>query len=322
MQRLLFINPPLVLDEDFIDYPYFANHGLLACAGLAARAGAHVEVYDAFALPTSGRHSREEGGFVLGAPHHDFIAGLPDQEYDAVVLGASVFLRIEAAHAETHRLIAALRQRFPRAALLLADGYVGGQHYTDYDAERVLARYAELDAILKYPGERWCADPEYLGTLRGARAVLSDAGELGGDPLEVLHMLDGIDLGNFDRFLHRCFGDGVWQSTFGIGSGTRSFVTSIGCPHRCIFCTSNPGWRRTGRKLYRPIPLTRLKDWAYLLRTAFGTRKLIVLDEMVNVRPDFEGLLRVFNDLDFTYDFPNGMRADHLSREAVALMQG
>ena len=99
MPRFLFVNPPLVLDDDFIDYPYFANHGLLACAGLAARAGAQVEVYDAFALPASGRHRRADGGFVLGVEHDDFIAGLPDDAYDVVVLGASVFLRIEAAHA-------------------------------------------------------------------------------------------------------------------------------------------------------------------------------------------------------------------------------
>ena len=102
MPRLLFINPPLVLDADFIDYPYFANHGLLACAGLAARAGAQVEVYDAFALPASGRHVRASGGFILGVEHGEFIADLPAPEFDAVVLGASVFLRIEAAHTETH----------------------------------------------------------------------------------------------------------------------------------------------------------------------------------------------------------------------------
>src|SRR5213079_645574 len=100
MARFLFLNPPLVLDDDFIDYPYFANHGLLACAGLAARAGAQVEVYDAFALPASGRHRRPAGGFVLGVDHAEFIAGLPaglaglpagsaDSAYDVVVLGAS-----------------------------------------------------------------------------------------------------------------------------------------------------------------------------------------------------------------------------------------
>ena len=322
MPSLLFVNPPLVLDEDFIDYPYFANHGLLACAGLAARAGAQVEIADAFALPDSGRHHRADGGFVLGVEHEAFVAALPEREPDAVVLGASVFLRIEAAHSETQQLIAALRERYPRAALLLCDGYVGGQHYFDYDAEQVLARYPELDAILKYPGERFCADPEYLCSLRGARRVLRDAGPRGGDPLEPFYFIDGIDLSHFDRFLDRCFEGRLWQNTFGIGSGTRSFVSSMGCPHRCIFCTSNPGWRQSGRTLYQPIPLRRLKHWAQLLRTAFGARKLIVLDEMVNVRPDFEALLGAFNALDLTYDFPNGMRADHLSREAVALMQG
>jgi MoaA/NifB/PqqE/SkfB family radical SAM enzyme len=322
MPRLLFINPPLVLDDDFIDYPYFANHGLLACAGSAARAGARVSVYDAFALPASGRRRRPQGGWILGVEHDEFVAGLPPGPYDVVVLGAPVFLRIEAAHPETQALIAALRERFPRSVLLLADTYVGGQHYLDYDAERVAALYPEFDAILKYPGERFVADPEYLSTLRDARSVLRDAGARGADPLEAFYFLEGIDLDNFDRFLDRCFGDGVWQNTFRVGAGTRSFLTSIGCPHRCIFCTSNPGWRRTGRKLYQPIPLGRLRHWAYLLRTVLGARKLLVLDEMVNVRTDFEDLLRMFNELDLSYDFPNGMRADHLSREALELMRG
>src|SRR5882724_3530523 len=322
MARFLFINPPLVLEDDFIDYPYFANHGLLACAALAARSGADVSVHDAFALPDSGRHPRARGGWILGVGHDEFVAALPRGRFDVVVLGAPVFLRIEAAHPETRELIAALRERFPRSVLLLADGYIGGQHYADYDAERVLAQYPEFDAILKYPGERFFADPDYLATLADARAVLREADGRGADPLEPFYFLDGIDVASFDRFLERCFGDGVWQNTFGVGPGTRSFVTSIGCPHRCIFCTSNPGWRRTGRKLYRPIPLPRLKHWAYLLRTVFGARKLVVLDEMVNVRTDFEALLRVLNELDFSYEFPNGMRADHLSREAIALMKG
>jgi MoaA/NifB/PqqE/SkfB family radical SAM enzyme len=33
-------------------------------------------------------------------------------------------------------------------------------------------------------------------------------------------------------------------------------------------------------------------------------------------------MLRAFNELGLTYEFPNGVRADHLSREAIALMQG
>lgn len=328
MRRFLFINAPLVLEDDFIDYPFFANHGLLACAGLAARSGADVRVHDAFALRDSGRHRRAAGGWVLGVPHDAFVASLPRDRFDVVVLGGPVFLRIENPHPETRALITALRERFPRSVLLLADGYVGGQHYADYDAAKVLAEYPEFDAILKYPGERFFAAPEYLATLADARIVLQEtdgrglATTRGADPLEPFYFLEGTDVRNFDAFLERCFGDGTWQNTFGVGAGTRSFVTSIGCPHKCIFCTSNPGWRRAGRKLYRPIPLARLSHWAYLLRTVFASNKLIVLDEMVNVRTDFEAMLRMLNDLDFTYDFPNGMRADHLSREAVALMKG
>lgn len=322
MVRLLFINPPLVLDDDFIDYPYFANHGLLCCAGAAARAGAAVEVYDAFALPSSGRYRRSDGGFVLGVPHADFAATLPSGAYDVVVLGAPVFLRIEAAYPETDALIATLRARYPRAVFVLTDAYVGGQHYVDYDGAAVLRRYPQLDAIVKYPGGRRFGDPEYIATLGGSRHVVTDAGERGAGPLQAFYFVDGIDLVHYDRFLDRCFGDGLWENTFGIGPGTRPIVTSTGCPHRCIFCTSNPGWRQSGRKLYEPVPLSHLRHWAFLLRNVFGAHKLIVLDEMVNVRPDFEAMLQAFNDLDLTYDFPNGVRADHLSREAVALMQG
>lgn len=322
MPRFLFVNPPLVLEEDFIDYPYFANHGLLACAALAASSGASVEVHDAFAQPGSGRHPREGGGTILGIEHRAFIAGLPEGTYDVVALGAPVFLRIESPHPETRVLIAALRRRFPDAVLLLFDGYVGGQHYLDYDAERVLAEHPQLDALLKYPGECFFADPEFLAGLSGARRVLRQAGERGGDPLVPFYFLDGIDLARFDQFLESCFGDGLWQNPFGIGAATRSFLTSMGCPHRCIFCTSNPGWRQTGRKLYNAIPLARLKHWAFLLRHAYGATKLIVLDEMANVRPDFTALLRVLNDLGFAYDFPNGLRADHLDREDVELMHG
>ncbi|HER20195.1 MAG TPA: hypothetical protein ENO14_04015, partial [Chromatiales bacterium] len=190
MPRILFVNPPLVVDDDFIDYPTFANHGALACAGLAARAGARVEVYDGAALPESGRHARAAGGWILGVEHDRFIAGLPEGEFDVVVFAASVFVRIEDAHPETRLLIPALRERYPEAVLLLCDGYVGGQHYMDYDGDAVLADYPELDAILKYPGERHFGDPEFLTTLRGARAVLRDTAQSaarGGDPLEAFY---------------------------------------------------------------------------------------------------------------------------------------
>ena len=244
MSRFLFVNPPLVLDEDFIDYPYFANHGLLACAGLAARCGAQVEVYDAFALPDSGRHRRAGADSSSASSTRSSSPRLPDEPYDVVVLGASVFLRIEAAHAETHRLIAALRERFPRSVLLLSDGYVGGQHYMDYDAERVLAQLSRARRDPQVSGRALLRRSRISRDARRcARASCATAASAARDPLEPFYLPRRHRLGHFDGFLDRCFGDGPWQNTFGVGPGTRSFLTSIGCPHRCIFCTSNPGWR-------------------------------------------------------------------------------
>jgi len=139
--------------------------------------------------------------------------------------------------------------------------------------------------------------------------VLRGANGRGGDPLEPFYFLDGIDVASFDRFLERCFGDGAWQNTFGVGPGTRSFVTSIGCPHRCILCRAT-GVERHRAKLNRPIPL-RGSSTGYCCGRSRRT-KARGPRQMVNVRTDFEGPPHA-ERLDCSYDFPNGMRADHLS---------
>jgi len=64
--------PPLVLDDDFIDYPYSPNHGLLACAGLA-RGGRGRLGSRRVALPDSGRPGRARGGWILGVDHDEFV---------------------------------------------------------------------------------------------------------------------------------------------------------------------------------------------------------------------------------------------------------
>ena len=159
----------------------------------------------------------------------------------------------------------------------------------DYDAERVLARLSRARrdpevsgrALLRRSGVAGHPARRAPRPARRRRARRRSAG-----PVLPARRHRRRPLRRLPRSLLR---RRPWQNTFGIDAGTRSFVTSIGCPHRCIFCTSNPGWRQTGRKLYQPIPLTRLKHWAYLLRTAFGARKLIVLDEMVNVRHRLRG---------------------------------
>jgi MoaA/NifB/PqqE/SkfB family radical SAM enzyme len=319
--RVLFVNPPLTLPRDFIDYPYFANHGLLSAAGWAARGGAEVAVADAFALPGSGRTALAGDRTLLGVPVAELEASLPDGPFDAVVIGASPFLRVAGPDDGIVALTDGLRGRHPAAALVLADCHAGGMHHADYDGEAVLRRLPAIDAVVKYAGERTLADPAGLAALRGSRRVVDDpAAEWPSPPpFPAVDLLDGPAFG---AFLWRCFGDGAWANPFGVGPTTRSMLTSSGCPYRCVFCSSNPGWRATGRKPYRVVPLPVVEEWAYLLARGLGARKLFVLDEVANLRPDFEAVLDALARLDLAYEFPNGLRADRLAEAAIRKMAG
>ena len=319
-RRLLFVNPPLTLGPDFIDYPQFADIGLLFAAARAARAGGAVEVADAFALPGAGRQDDAAGRTRLGVAHADLLAALPEGPFDAVVLGVTPFLHLDRPDAATAALVAGLRDRHPDATLVAADCHAGGMHYVDYDGAAALARNPALDAVVKFAGESFTSDPERLVGLRGRREVVLDPMS-DGDDLLPFPMFDALDGPSWGAFLWRCFQDGRWANPFGVDATTRPILFSSGCPHRCVFCTSNPGWRASGRKPHRVVPLATAVEWAYLATRVFGARRLFILDEMANLRPDFEDLLDALNRLDLRYEFPNGLRADRLTGEAIRRMK-
>jgi SAM-dependent methyltransferase len=345
-RRALFCNPPLHLPADFVDYPWFAHHGLLFAAARVARAGWDVRLVDAFAQPASGRVA-EGAGWRLGAGEDDLVAALPDGDFDVVVIGASPFLRPWDPHPATRAWIAAVRARYPGASLVLADCDVGGMHVVDYDGAAVLNGLPALDAVLRYAGEASFDAPERLAALRGSRSVVNEPP----GPWEApppFPMLGALDPHHYGRFLSRCFldrpesasaparvscgnpspeparsggDDGLWSNPFAIDADTRPFLTSSGCPHRCVFCSSNAGWRASGRKIQRTVPLAVVQDWAQQARRDHGARRLFVLDEMANLRDDFEDVLNVFERLDLRYEFPNGLRADRLGPGAIARMK-
>lgn len=318
-RRALFLNPPLHLPADFVDYPWFAHHGLLVAAARVARAGLDVRLADAFAQPSSDR-APDGDGWRLGVSEGDLADALPEGPFDVVVVGASPFLRPWAPDARLATLVALVRQRFPEAAMVMADADVGGMHAVDYDGAQALARLPGLDAVLRFAGEATFDDPERLIALKGSgRVVCEPPGPWDVPP--PFPMLDALDRRHYGAFLWRCFGDGRWANPFGVDASTRPFLTSSGCPHRCVFCSSNAGWRVPGRKVQRVVPLSVIEDWAFLAARVHGARRLFIMDEMANLRPDFEEVLAVFERLDLTYEFPNGLRADRLDASAIARMK-
>ena len=99
MARTLLLQPPLLLHADFIDYPYFASLGLWQAAAGLRQGGHDVQVLDALCQPGSGL-LRVSNGFVrLGIPLSGFLAKLPAERPDVVVIGHCPWLR---ARPETH----------------------------------------------------------------------------------------------------------------------------------------------------------------------------------------------------------------------------
>ena len=319
MPRILLIQPPLLLHDDYIDYPYFAGAGLWqAAAGLRA-AGHQVEVVDAFCMPTSGMMPEGEGLVRLGVPLTALASRLPRLAPEVVVIANSPWLRARPAAADLKKLVAAINKRWPGVATVLADCDIGGMHFIEWDE-------TDLDEVgidwgQKYEAER--ALPELVQTLADgqppAERVIAGApldGSLDDLPAPAW---DLVDMAAFGRFMGRVAGLNHKREIFACAPPILPIKTSRGCVYKCNFCTSNP-WSRAGMegKAYRKLGTDALAAQLRHIRNELGIDRVVVLDELVNVdTAHLDALLDQLEALDMRADFPNGMRADRLQKAQV-----
>jgi MoaA/NifB/PqqE/SkfB family radical SAM enzyme len=318
MPKALFINPPIILREDFIDYPYFANYYLLEQAGRCAKAGFDVSVFDAFAQEGSGLYE-VEGGYVLGAPLEKFLEIAPQGDFDLVVILVTPFSRPWKPDAMLKELVSSLRKRYPFATLVLADCHLGGMNHVDYDGEQLLASLQGVDVLLRYVGHSFFDNPWRLLELKGkAVEIKAPLGKVLTFPMP---MFEAVDNRHLSAFLSRVF-SGKIANPFSITKDTRPYMCSQGCPYHCIFCTSNPGYKGKGKKVYVQKALDVIKHQTYLLQKITGASKIFVLDDVANLHKDFVSILKYWNSLGLLYEFPNGLRADRITEEVVSLLKG
>ncbi|MFV8753192.1 radical SAM protein [Nannocystaceae bacterium ST9] len=327
--RVLVIHPPASVARDFIDYPYFADLGAVQLAAVLERefGAARVELIDAYALPGSRLRWRADDRALLGAPIPDLLARVAelsaDLDFAAIVVAYTPFHRPPQRDDALAPLLAGLRERFPAAALVLADCYQSGQHYVEVSGEAVLASYPELDAWVKFEAERTV--PELLrawfergerprGTHRGATP------ELDALPFPAWSRIDLAAYDGFRASVVAELGRGPW--TFPIDGRTLPLVTSRGCPFTCIHCSSNPDTPRGQPKKQRRYSPERLREYVASLKQ-LGATRLEVLDELINVNErHFDGFVEALAEHDLMFDCPNGMRADYLLPRHLDLMHG
>lgn len=321
--RATVIQPPLRVSRDFVDYPYHCDLGVVQAAAVLREAGFDVRVVDAFALDASRAQEAEPGMLDLGADVRA-VAGAT-AEADVIVVHYTPFHRPPSRDPLLGELLTTLRTSRPLTPIALADLYQSGQHYVEADGQAVLAAYPEADALLRYQAEvvlvALCNQLAASGR-PGERHVLRgpDVADLDRLPLPAW---DLVDLAARDRFFARlgpALGRGA--HSFPLDGRTLPIITSRGCPHRCVHCSSNPGRTPGARKTQRRLGPARLETLvAHTLR--HGATRVVVLDEMVNLDPaHFDRLLGALGPSGVAYDFPNGMRADRVSRAQLEAMAG
>ncbi len=311
-RRVLLVNPPALLDRDFIDYPQFVGLGVASNAAALRARGLAVTVADAQMSAQAEVAARDDGRVRLGCDLERLLKTVPG-DFDDVVVGVSPYAKPHARTEFTARQFAAARARFPSARLVAADFYFGGIHYIEYDGERFLRDYPQVDAVVKYEGESALAALlKSSGPLpRVTRAVAEDI------------PVDSLPYPAWDpKFVE---GHGDLSAKFYAASGrpapyppgvvTLPAVTSRSCAYRCSFCTSNPGQSRAS---FRPHGAAYLRRYFSELKNKFSVRRLVLLDGCANYDPArFDEILSIIGELGLRCDFPNGLRADKLTFAAL-----
>jgi MoaA/NifB/PqqE/SkfB family radical SAM enzyme len=324
---LAVVHPPVSVDRDFIDYPFFADLGAVQLAAVLEQAEPDTDcvLVDAYALPGAGLTWTEGGRARLGVDANQVVDALSRR------LGGSALELVFVAFTPFHRppsrdpllgdLLDRLRTLHPKVPIVLVDAYQSGQHYVEADAETVLAAYPEVTTWLKYEAEidaprlvAMAREGSLPAVIRGERPDL--------DALPV-PAWDRIDLEAYDAFRASILSElGRPSWAFPFDGRTLPAVTSRGCPFRCLHCSSNPDAEPDQPKTQRRLSPERLQKHVAALAAA-GAERVYVLDELINVRaPHFDAFLDAVESHDLRFEIPNGMRADYLGPEHFARMRG
>ncbi|HIN85382.1 MAG TPA: radical SAM protein [Myxococcales bacterium] len=323
-QSIIVVQPPLRVSRDFIDYPYHSDLGVVQAAAVLAEQSMAVRVVDAYAMAGSTLSALDDNYVLMGAP----ISAVVDAIGDAglIVVRYTPFHRPPHSDPILRELLDALRLQTPEVPIVLADLYQSGEHYVDRPGNEILGAYPQVDGFIKYQAEsvltavceRLLSDGRPDTPFVELGPAVADLDAL---PLPAWEL---VDLEARDAFMADVvanLGRGGWA--FPINGRTLPAVSSRGCPYRCAHCSSNPSRLPDMPKRQYRLSEQRLGELVRGLVQDHRATRIDFLDEMVNVETThFDALLAHLDAHGVAYDFPNGMRADWVTKEQLATMVG
>ncbi len=309
-KRILFINPNLLVSKTFIDYPYFINLNMLQAVAFLKKEY-FVEVIDAFSQKDS--DVIKKGDDLFFGSKIDINKIVKSKDFDIAIILNSPFLKLFSSkeNKEIQKLVDNIKSKKNKPKIILADCYIGGMHYVDYKPEKITKKYPLIDEICKFECEsRLIPILQGKNIEKGANEFFNNL-----DMLPFPHY-ESISIQNYAAFLSKISEKG-FSDFFKMNKKTMPVFTSRGCVYNCIFCTS-----RLNKRNYRQYSLDYLKKHFLLLKHKYGIKKIIIMDELANqTEKRLEDILKLLNELDLDYEFPNGLRADNISENSLSMIK-
>jgi len=309
-RKIVVIHPPQEVENDFIDYPYFTGFPAMSLAEALKLQGHHVHLLDAFARPGAGFHPLRGDKAMFGVPFAALVEPLKDADFDWAIVHFTTFALRGGFSQGLAFLLSRLRELRPHSRVIGAELYAGGMHRIEPDGEMLQSLYTQLDAFVSLEGEETIPELVASDEIEG---FLVEGTPISADTLEKITP-PGRDPAAREAFVTFLAGiKGLPKvSQYRIDEATLPVYFSRGCPFSCSFC-SNP------YQDYRAVSMATVD--AILERAVEqGFNRLFVLDDAANVRKDFSTLLERVADGGLRLEFPNGLRADLLTRDQVELL--
>lgn len=315
--KTLLIRPPATYAKDSLNPSVGMPIGLLSIGALLEHHGFAVEILDCQVNTDTPLCENSEGFMQMGLSWEDIARRIKSANADIVGISAPFSAQLHNA-----LQIAELTRSIAPSALIV----MGGNHPTvrfedcfDMTDAIDLACIGEGELTMLEIVRTHSAGNDtdsIVGTAsRNAKNPLRERiAELDSLPLPAYHL---IDMEGYFRLYAQGYTERIARRYTGSERAV-SLITSRGCPFNCVFCSIH---LHMGRK-WRSHSVEYIKRHLDLLETRYGIRHIHFEDDNLSADPRrFKEILLLLRDRErrFTWDTPNGVRVDSLSRELIEL---
>lgn len=318
---ILLIRPPATYPNGAITPSAGIPIGLLSIGAMLESNGFGVEILDCQVNPVRPLHDAVDGSLQMGLNWDEVADRIRNVAPDLVGIGASFSAQLHNAL----RMAELVREIAPEALIVMGGNHptvrpddcfrlssaidlacIGEGELTMLEIARALAAGDSTDAIAGTACREGAA-----ARMNPLRPRIADLDSL---PLPAYHL---IDLEDYFSLYAQGFTERIARRYPGSERAV-SMVTSRGCPFNCVFCSIH---LHMGRK-WRSHSIDYVRRHIELLESRYGVRHLHFEDDNLSADPRrFKEILFLLRDSQqrFSWDTPNGVRVDTLSRELVEL---